>query len=138
MNRNQQLFQRVKDLNLPIGEYAIFGSGPMGIRNLREMHDIDLIVSDRIFNEYLNKQGWEIKEIYGYRDWLKNESLEIEMGRDWHEGWDVEGMIREADIIDGLPFVKLDYLIRWKKFFGREKDLKDVELIENFLNHEKI
>ncbi|MFA5169386.1 MAG: hypothetical protein WC420_01385 [Candidatus Paceibacterota bacterium] len=125
-------------MNLPIGEYAIFGSGPMGIRNLREMHDIDLIVSDRIFNEYLNKQGWEIKEIYGYRDWLKNESLEIEMGRDWHEGWDVEGMIGEADIIDGLPFVKLRYLIDWKKYFGREKDLKDVELIEKFLKDEKI
>jgi hypothetical protein len=132
MNRNQELFQRVKELNLPIGEYAIFGSGPMGIRNLREMHDIDLIVSDRIFNEYSNKQEWRIKEIYGYRDWLKNDNLEIEMGRDWHEGWDVEGMIREAEIIDGLPFVKLEYLIKWKSFFGREKDLKDVELIKKY------
>jgi len=138
MNKNQELFQRVKELNLPIGEYAIFGSGPMGIRNLREMHDIDLIVSDRIFNEYSNKQGWRIKEIYGYRDWLINDNLEVEMGRDWHEGWDVEGMIKEAEIIDGLPFVKLDYLIKWKKFFGREKDLKDVEIIEKFLNHEEI
>lgn len=66
MNKNQKLFQRVKELNLPIGEYAIFGSGPMGIRDLREMHDMDLIVSDKIFNEYLDKQGWKIKEIYGY------------------------------------------------------------------------
>lgn len=137
MNKNQELFKRVKELNLPIGEYAIFGSGPMGIRNLREMHDIDIIVSDRIFNEYSNKQGWKIKEIYGYRDWLKNDNLEIEMGRDWHEGWDVEGMIREAEIIDGLLFVKLEYLIEWKKFYGSEKDLKDVEIIENFLNNEK-
>jgi len=132
MDRNKELFQRVKELNLPIGEYAIFGSGPMGIRDLRDMHDIDLIVSNRIFNEYSNKQGWKIKEIYGYRYWLKNDNLEIEMGRDWHEGWDVEGMIREAEIIDELPFVKLEYLIKWKKFFGREKDLKDVELIEKY------
>jgi hypothetical protein len=60
------------------------------------------------------------------------------MGRDWHEGWGVEKMIKEADIIDGLPFVKLEYLIEWKKFFRREKDLKDIELIEEFLkkNHE--
>lgn len=129
---NNILFQRVKDLNLPLGEYAIFGSGPMGIREMREMHDIDLIVFDKVFNEYLEKQGWEIKEIYGYRDWLKNDNLQIEMGRDWHEGWDVEGMIRGADIIDGLPFVKLDYLIKWKKFSGREKDLKDIELIEKW------
>jgi len=137
MNRNQELLKRVKDLGLPLGEYAVFGSGPMGARGLREMHDIDLIVSDKIFDEYSNKSGWIIKEIYGYRDWLKNDELEIEMGRDWHEGWDVEKMIKEADMIDGLPFVQLDYLIRWKKFFGREKDLKDVELIENFLKDEK-
>ena len=137
MNRNQELFQRVKDLNLPEGEYAIFGSGPMGIRNLREMHDIDIIVSDKLFDEYAKKDGWEVKEIYGYRDWLKNDDLEIEMGRDWHEGWDVEKMIKEADIIDGLPFVELKYLVEWKKFFGREKDLKDVELIEQFLKDEK-
>jgi len=137
MNKNEELFKRVKELNLPIGEYAIFGSGPMGIRNLREMHDIDIIVSDRIFDEYLNKQEWKIREIYGYQDCLKNDSLEIEMGRDWHEGWDVEEMIREAEIIDGLPFVKLEYLIEWKKFYRREKDLKDVEMIEKFLNNEK-
>jgi hypothetical protein len=138
MNRNQELFKRVKSLNLPVGEYAIFGGGPMGIRNLREMHDIDIIASDRLFDEYTDKQGWRLKEIYGYRDWLKNDELEIEMGRDWHEGWGVEKMIKEADIIDGLPFVKLEYLIEWKKFFRREKDLKDIELIEEFLkkNHE--
>ncbi|MFZ3054537.1 MAG: hypothetical protein WA091_00945 [Minisyncoccales bacterium] len=134
LDKNKKLFQSLKELKLPLGEYAVFGSGPMGIRDLREMHDIDLIVSDKIFNEYLNKQGWKIKEIYGYRDWLKNDNLEIEMGRDWHEGWDVDGMIKEADIIDGLPFVKLDYLIKWKKFFGRGKDLKDVEIIEIFLS----
>ncbi|MFA5086060.1 MAG: hypothetical protein WC468_00465 [Candidatus Paceibacterota bacterium] len=133
MNRNQELLKRVKDLGLPLGEYAVFGSGPMGVRGLREMHDIDLIVSDKIFDEYSEKPGWMIKEIYGYRDWLKNDDLEIEMGRDWHEGRDVEKMIREADMIDGLPFVELDYLVKWKKFFGREKDLKDVELIEEFL-----
>jgi len=137
MKRNQELLKRVKDLGIPLGEYAVFGSGPIGVRGLREMHDIDLIVSDNIFDEYLNKPGWRIKEIYGYRDWLKNDELEIEMGRDWHEGWDVEKMIKEADMIDGLPFVQLDYLIKWKKFFGREKDLKDVELIENFLKDEK-
>ncbi|MDD4531218.1 MAG: hypothetical protein PHH21_00745 [Candidatus Pacebacteria bacterium] len=134
MNRNQELLKRVKDLSLPLGEYAVFGSGPMGVRGLREMYDIDLIVSDRIFDEYSNKPGWKIKEIYGYRDWLKNDELEIEMGRDWHEGWDVEKMIKESDMIDGLPFVQLDYLIRWKKLSGREKDLKDVELIGEFIN----
>jgi hypothetical protein len=135
MNRNQELFQRVKELNLPIGEYAIFGSGPMGIRDMREMHDVDVLVSEKVYNEYVNKSGWKIKNIYENNDYFKglnNDILEIEMWKDWYTDWDVSKLIREAEIIDELPFVRLEYLIKWKKFFGREKDLKDVELIENY------
>ncbi len=42
---NKELFKKVKNLNLPIGDYALFGSAPMGIRGLRECHDIDIIVT---------------------------------------------------------------------------------------------
>lgn len=42
--KNKTLFQNLRNLNLPLGEYAIFGSGPMGVRNLREMHDIELLL----------------------------------------------------------------------------------------------
>ena len=34
----------VKRLNLPKDKFAIFGSGPIAIRGLREARDIDLIV----------------------------------------------------------------------------------------------
>ncbi|HNY36277.1 MAG TPA: hypothetical protein PLD14_01265 [Candidatus Pacearchaeota archaeon] len=141
MNKNQELFQRVKDLGLPDGEYAIFGSGPMGIRNIREMHDVDIIVSERVYNEYVGKSGWKIKNIYennGCFKGLNNDVLEIEMWKDWYTDWDVNKLIKEAEVIDGLSFVKLEYLIKWKNFFGRDKDLKDVELIEKFKKYEKI
>lgn len=127
-------------MKLPIGEYAIFGSGPMGIRNLREMHDIDIIITKKIWSGYLSNPEWKIKRIYednNCYEGLKNDNLDIEMWRDWYVGWDIEKMIKEAETIDNLPFVKLDYLIKWKKFFGREKDLKDVEIINKFLLNER-
>jgi len=42
-------------------------------------------------------------------------------------------LIDDAEIIDGLPFVKLEYVVKYKKQDGREKDLKDIETIEKFL-----
>ena len=34
----------LKALKLPVGQYAIFGSGPLAIRNLKAASDIDIIV----------------------------------------------------------------------------------------------
>ncbi|MDP2856193.1 MAG: hypothetical protein Q8N90_03725 [bacterium] len=60
------------------------------------------------------------------------------MWKGWKPGqWDIKQLIREAEIIDGLPFVKLKYVLKWKKLSGREKDLKDIETIERFLQTQK-
>lgn len=136
LEENKKLFQNIRSLNLPIGEYAIFGSGPIGIRDLRKINDIDVIVTEKIFNKYLDKPGWEIKYTYnnGHRfERLTNDDLVIEMWKDWYVNWNVKKLIKEAEIIEDMPFVKLEYLIKWKKFLSREKDLIDLELIDDYL-----
>jgi 8-oxo-dGTP pyrophosphatase MutT (NUDIX family) len=133
---NNELFERVKLLNLPIGEYAIFGSGPLGIRNLREIHDIDLIVSEKVYDQYKGKEGWEIRDMENDNG-LVNEELAIEMWNDWGNDWNVNEAIREAEIIEGLAFVKLEWLLKWKKYLNREKDLKDIKIIEKYLTGNK-
>lgn len=45
VRNNQQKFLLVKQLKLPIDQYAITGSGALGIRNLREIGDVDIIVT---------------------------------------------------------------------------------------------
>ena len=47
----------IKELDLPIGQYAITGSGNAGIRNLREIGDIDIIVSAELWNVLAAKYG---------------------------------------------------------------------------------
>jgi len=42
-------------------------------------------------------------------------------------------MIDGAEIIEGLPFVRLEYVIEWKESMGREKDCNDIELIIDYL-----
>jgi hypothetical protein len=131
---NQDLFKRVKGLNLPLGKYALFGSAPMGIRGLKECSDVDLIVSEEIWQEYKTKSGWEYKITENGVEHIESEDGQIQLWHDWRPWYqDTRPFIDSAEIIDGLPFVKLEKVVEWKKKFGRDKDLKDLEAIEKFL-----
>lgn len=133
---NKELLQKAKDLQLPMGQYALFGSTPLGIRGLRDCHDIDIIVTEDLWNKFKN-ENWEIITVNDSVQKLSKDDVEIL--KNWYPGeWDIKKLIEEAEIIDGLPFVKLEEVLKWKKLFNREKDQKDIKIIEEFLfeNHE--
>ncbi len=46
---------------------------------------------------------------------------------------DIPTMIKEAEIIDGIPFVRLEEVRDYKAFLNRDKDKNDVRLIDQFL-----
>jgi hypothetical protein len=41
-------------------------------------------------------------------------------------------MINTVETIANFLFVQLKYVVEWKMQFGREKDLKDIELIKKY------
>ena len=43
--------ESLKKQNLPEGEYAVFGSAVMAVRGFREAPNIDIIVTDKLWNE---------------------------------------------------------------------------------------
>jgi len=45
------MLDKLRQLNLPSDQFAIFVSGPLGIRNLREVGDIDVIIKREMWNE---------------------------------------------------------------------------------------
>ena len=129
---SKNLFKKVKELNLPLGGFALFGSSPICVRGLRDCRDVDIIVTKDLWDECRLNKEWETKEKPGIGQYLEKD--EIELWKNWVPGtWDLEKLIREAEIIDGLPFVRLETVVVWKKLRGQEKDLKDVEIIEKFL-----
>ena len=112
-------------LDLPPGSFAIFGSGPLAVRGWREAKDVDIIVRrsvwDELAKEYprnVNGKGLQVSHIELFADW-----------EPWFE--DADMLIDTAEIIEGLPFVRLEHVVAWKKAMGREKDLKDIELIDS-------
>jgi len=115
----------LKKINLSVGQYAVFGSGPLAVRGIRPANDLDLIVKDELWRELnkkypsLDNRSIKIGKIEVYRDWLP-----------WLS--DKDQLIDSAEIFDGVPFVKLEYVLAWKKKMGRDKDLADIKLIENY------
>ena len=121
--------EELEALKLPIGEYAIFGSGPLAVRRIRESQDIDIIVKKILWNELTNK----------HQNALRENPIRIQIGNvaiynSWLDLTDkMNEMIDRAEIIEGLPFVRLEYVIKWKESMGREKDRNDIELIIDYL-----
>lgn len=129
----EDFLKKLKDLNLPKGKFAIFGSGPIGIRGLREIGDLDVIVTEDIFNDFIKRPDFKLDKKKSGNEYLEKDS--IEFYKNWYPGdWDINKLIQEAEIIDDLPFVRLEEVLKWKKLKGRDKDIKDIELIEEFLN----
>lgn len=130
------IFEEVKKLNLPLGSYVVFGSGPMVVHGLREPKDIDLLVTPEIYDK-LKTEGWEEKEMRSGSSVLSNGVYEVY--KDWNFLFmsnynpDPQEVIKNAEIVNGVPFAQLEEVKRWKQVFGREKDLADIKLIDEFL-----
>src|SRR3972149_2458975 len=141
VKNNKKLFDEEKKLNLPVGQYAITGSGPMGIRNLKIINDIDIIVTSNLWDELaLKYEVFEDEviqkivipdsfiEIFNENS-FKKEKSEINFF----------DRIKNSEIIEGFSFESLENILFYKRKMAREKDLKDIKLIEGWLNiQEKI
>ncbi|MDP3640195.1 MAG: hypothetical protein Q8R53_03270 [Nanoarchaeota archaeon] len=123
----QEFLQELKALYLPRGEYAIFGSGPLAIRGIRKCNDLDIVVSAPLWEELSSRYapaGKKIKigNLEFWHDWMP-----------WFSPVEVAEIIASAECIDDVSFAKLPYVIDLKKKMGREKDKRDLALIDNYL-----
>lgn len=131
---NNDIFSQVKSLNLPLGKYAVIGSGVMSAYNIHKHKDIDLVVTQDLYEE-LKIRGWQTKQIK--LDFevivlgISEASYKIVTLDNYQP--DVKFLINNADVINEIAFTKLNDVIDFKRALGREKDIQDIILIENFL-----
>ena len=127
------IFDEVKKLNLPLGEYIVVGSGILAAHGIREAHDIDLLVSRDIFKN-LEGKGWARKTTSDGRSALTRgvyeAYTEFVCGKYKPAA---DELIKKAEIREGVPFLPLSELLKFKRELGREKDRKDIERIKKFL-----
>jgi hypothetical protein len=129
------IFAEVKRLNLPMGQFVVFGGGPLMAHGIRDTADVDLFTTTALYNQ-LKADGWQEKpkpvEAGGF--YLARGVFEAD--DTWHYGDygpTPEQMIAKADVIRGVPFAPLVEVLKWKRAFGRPKDVRDAGLIEAHL-----
>lgn len=134
------IITKIKELNFPIGEYVVVGSGILDALNIREANDIDIAVTNDLHQKLKETGEWKEYERYDLiRVFLKKDVYEIIPQLNWDKyETTTEEAISSAKIIEGIPFMNLEELIKFKTALGREKDLKDIELIKKYLKNSKI
>ncbi|MQA02130.1 MAG: hypothetical protein GEV07_05185 [Streptosporangiales bacterium] len=131
-----QLLDVVRALDLPAGQYVVFGSGPLVVRGLREGRDVDLVVTPELY-ERLRDTGWTVVAKDDGGELLQHGDVEA-MTRLEFPGYhrDPRTLIAGAEHIDGVPFTPLAELRTFKTALGRPKDQVDLDLIDAALTRQ--
>ena len=126
------IIEKIKELNLPKDQYVVIGSGVMDILGIRRANDIDLSVTKELHQKLRETGKWEEYENYG-KIFLKKDVFEINGELNWDKyKTTTEEAIKTAFLIDGIPFMNIEELLKFKMASGGEKDFKDVELIKEY------
>ncbi len=129
----RELLIELETLNLPIGEYVITSSAVMAARDIRDCSDLDLVVTETLFNE-LSKQ-YDVIENSGFSKIVLSENIEaLYFGHNPNDEYSTERQIRESEMIEGFPFQNVETCLYFKEHSDREKDKADVVLIKNYLS----
>ena len=119
-----EFIKKLKNANLPPTEYVVTAGGSLLLHGIRtETQDIDLACTAKLAQNLIS-QGFAESVRYGTRRIEISEDFEV------YENDSLPDFV----IIDDIPAMTLDEVVAMKKRMGREKDLRDLELIENFLN----
>lgn len=128
------LFQELMKLDLPTQDYAVFGSGPMWAKGIRESSDIDVIARGAAWERAISLGDIKVHEASGGK-MVHFADGKIEIYDHWYPGeWDLDVLIDSAELIEGVRFIQLDTVREWKERMGRGKDRKDIQLIDEYLS----
>ncbi len=126
----------METLELPKDKYVIVGSGPLGVRGIRESQDLDILVKDDLWEKLsdkyriINKNGNKVIKISDTIEALGSKTFPDEP----LDNPTIEEQIRDAEIIDGYPFQSIKHFKFFKEMGKRQKDLDDVILLQNWID----
>lgn len=129
----QEIIKRINELDLPVNSYVVFGSGPLAAASIRKANDIDIFSSSTLFHE-LEQRGWKKRLGINGKTILFNEFFEV--SDEWRFGEynaKLKDLLVTADYINGVPFVNIYELRKWKKLMNRDKDIRDVAAIDAYI-----
>ena len=126
-------FRKIRNLKLPIGEYCVFGSGPMDVAGIRDSNDIDIVVKEKLWKEFAHKYPVE-KNPKSHKFSISIGNIEIFKDlKPWVD--DSDEVIDSSEVVEGVSFASLEDVKRIKRAMGRPKGLEDIKLIDEYLGN---
>ena len=133
---SETFVDKVKALNLPLDQIIVIGSGILDQLGIRPASDIDLAASSDLMKKLSEESSdWIKKFDDNQRFYFVKDDGSAEV---W-DGWEFDGQVVSYDDLldyvveyDGVRFVNLEFLSRWKKWRSLEKDVQDVKLIDEW------
>lgn len=131
------IFEEVRKLGFSSEQFIVIGSGIMAVRGIRDAYDLDIVVSQELF-DICESNGWELKPWTHPRKigkhWLKKGKIELMTDiQSGDEDYDLERLKKEGELINNVWFISLSQLIKLKRNYGRPKDFNDINLMEEYL-----
>lgn len=128
MLKEQQILDKLKSLNFPVDDYCVMTGAALVLYGVREeTADIDIGCNARLFAELLQR-GFNTEQRNEHKGIVIDKCVEI------FEGW----LPDRKTLIKGIPVADILEIRKYKEQLGRDKDLKDIELINRFLNKKKL
>ena len=130
--KNVNYFMKLRQLRLPLNQCLIVGSGTMALLGIKKNNDLDVWVTDAVYNMMKNDRNLipvekEGRIFYETKDGNFEASNEMPCTKG-----PVQMYLKRAMVFYGLHFQALDDVIAWKKCMNRPKDRKDLELINKY------
>jgi hypothetical protein len=123
MLKKEDIIKILSELALPKTEYWIVAGAAMAMHGVRETNDVDLGCTTKLFEELMPGREVRIIKKHNRRTLSVNDQVEV------FEKWNVD----EIEMIDGFPVATLESLKKQKLEIGREKDLEDIKMIDEFI-----
>ena len=125
--KKDEIIKRLRELPYDPAGYWVITGGAMVLYGFREQtHDIDLGCTKELADR-LEADGY-LTDRYedGRREFHIGEDIEI------FEDW----LCDTVGSVEGVPVISVRGLIEMKRSLGREKDLRDIELINKHTRNE--
>lgn len=125
--RKSDVLAKLNTLSYNPEEYWVVAGAAMVLYGLREeTYDVDLGCTSAMADR-LETEGFPCQRTAdGNRRFKVDEETEI------FENWLYDTVVMP----DGIPVISLEGLVTMKRLLGREKDLRDIRLIEEYGNHQ--
>lgn len=126
------VIDKTKELGLGPEDCVVVAGGAMAARGLKETADVDLVVSETVY-EILKQRGW-IEEDHDGMKMLIHDVYEAFTDWDSPKGKpNITDVLADSEFIDGVAVASLPRVLAWKKRMNRPKDKADIEKIEVYL-----